>query len=276
LVKFKFYQICLNLFKCVWPNYRLIRPIFVFSKNSCSFRSSNAFWSIFSEFHWIFSNFVKCNGFACLWIFFSCQIFKHWWGSPTGSTTFGHPRMGHVFGPTCHRHELRLLPELRWEMPSSGRWNLLATCWLWFALMQIAREPCIPLSFLFSHRRWRQVSVKGSKTLNIIHPLVATRVISNSKKGVRSNLYLATNTSLQKEISMVSGSVRGHVSLTNSRKLRKTSKNKQARPNEFHGCPPTTGGGGLTVGENSPAGPTVSSGTCLSAASYVQLESLTR
>jgi hypothetical protein len=109
----------------------------------------------------------------------------------------------------------------------------LATCWLWFALMQIAREPCIPLSFLFSHRRWRQVPVKGSKTPNIIHPLVATRVISNSKKGVRSNLYLATNTSLLKEISMVSDSVRRLVSLTNSRKLRKTSKNKQAGPTNF-------------------------------------------
>jgi hypothetical protein len=84
-----------------------------------------------------------------------------------------------------------------------------------------------------------------------IHPPVATRVSSNSKTGVRSNLYLATNTSLLKEISMVSDSVRRLVSLTNSRKLRKTSKEQTSRANEFHGCPPTTGGGGLTVGENS-------------------------
>jgi hypothetical protein len=63
LIKFKFCQICLNLFKRVRPNLlfitnslfirpiiRQIQPIFVFSKNSYSFRSSNTFRSNFSKF----------------------------------------------------------------------------------------------------------------------------------------------------------------------------------------------------------------------------------
>jgi hypothetical protein len=87
LVKLKFCQICLNLFKRVRLNSLLItnslfirpiqpiiqqiQPIFVFLKNSCSFRSSNAFRSNFSEFYRIFPNFIKYDGFAHL------RIFKH-------------------------------------------------------------------------------------------------------------------------------------------------------------------------------------------------------
>jgi hypothetical protein len=41
----------------------------VFSKNLCSFRSSNAFRPNFSKFHRIFLNFIKYDGFTCLRIF---------------------------------------------------------------------------------------------------------------------------------------------------------------------------------------------------------------
>jgi hypothetical protein len=50
----------------------------MFSKNPCSFRSSNAFRSNFSEFHQIFLNFIKYARFAYLRTFCSCRIFKHW------------------------------------------------------------------------------------------------------------------------------------------------------------------------------------------------------
>jgi hypothetical protein len=97
LIKFKLCQIYLNLFKRVQsnslftmnslfiqPNYRpirliirQIRPIFVFSKNSCSFHSSNIFRSIFPKFFRIFLNFVKCDVFNRLRIFCSYRIFEH-------------------------------------------------------------------------------------------------------------------------------------------------------------------------------------------------------
>jgi hypothetical protein len=54
-----------------------MRSKFGFSKDYCSFHTSNTFQPNFSEFHRFFSNFLKIDRIRHLRIFFSARIFKH-------------------------------------------------------------------------------------------------------------------------------------------------------------------------------------------------------
>jgi hypothetical protein len=55
------------------PNFGKIRSNFMYLKIFCSFRTSDTFWSIFSNFHQILQNTTNLLGHE-----FSCRTLYHW------------------------------------------------------------------------------------------------------------------------------------------------------------------------------------------------------